>query len=245
MNSLYISQTPTSQYNMANLLADMGIFFSKFPIDHADENLYCRLFSRYRNEIIHRRILLSTLNYECLIEIALASQGMNKIVYTGNDVGVKLLKLHGSCNFIPNGISLSRPNAALIIGRSIMKMNVRTVEPNQAERELATAPFAVMSLYTRGKSNIVCPEFIQGIQAEFQQRVKEAKAIITIGVKPNSEDKHIWDHISKSRAELYLMGNKEICQDWIDKHRRGDGIVVGHYFSDSFPEICKLIDKYK
>lgn len=245
MSSLYINETIESQYNLANLLADMGIYFSTFSIDKPSENFYCALFNKYKSQINSRKILLSTLNYECLVEFALSIQGMDKVIYTGDEyTGVKLLKLHGSCNFIPKGFSRDRQNSRLVMSRGILNTEWEPVKPADVEKALITAPFPVMSLYTKEKNNIVNPKEIQRIQSEFQQCVNQAKVIITIGVKPDPEDRHIWDYVSKSKAELFLVGNPKNCQNWIDKCRLGNGNVLGHYFQDSFHDICNLLDRF-
>jgi hypothetical protein len=49
MNSLYINENSESKYNIADLLCDMAIFFSKFSIVNPQENLYCQLFSSIRD----------------------------------------------------------------------------------------------------------------------------------------------------------------------------------------------------
>ena len=242
MNSLWVNNQSSKEYNLANLLADMGIFFSKFRINDTKENLYCRLFEKYRTHIIDGKLLLSTLNYDCLIEYALMSLSMNTIDYLGRGSGVKLLKLHGSCNFIPQRFKVSRQNATLILGTSTINTPFQPVEPDKVKEALSSAPFSVMSLYTREKNNIISPKGIQDIQTEFQQTVGSAKEIISIGVRPDTNDKHIWEYIQNSNASLILCGNKSDCMGWISHHRTKDSTFIGTKFQSSLDAICDKID---
>jgi hypothetical protein len=101
-----------------------------------------------------------------------------------------------------------------------------------------------MSLYTREKNNIVCPDQIGLIQTEFQQQVKQSKIIISIGVKPDPLDKHIWDYVSDCNAYTYFVGNNESCKYWIANYHPSKGEVLGNRFDHSFNDICSLLDSY-
>ena len=84
-------------------LKDMTIFFSKFKIDYFKENLYWILISKYIHPLESTELMLSTINYDCLIELA-ALQFNPNITYWGKNKGIKILKIHGSCNFIKSNV---------------------------------------------------------------------------------------------------------------------------------------------
>ena len=80
-------------YNINNLLNDMGMYFTKFKIDNMKDNLYYQLFIRYKSNILKGEIVLSTLNYDCLIEYALIGSNITSIAYYGDDDGARAFKI--------------------------------------------------------------------------------------------------------------------------------------------------------
>ena len=233
---------PPQPYNVNNLLNDMGMYFARFKIDDIKDNLYYQLFNRYRTRILEGKIVLSTLNYDCLIEYALFGSNITSIAYYGDDNGAKLLKLHGSCNFIPRGFTVARTNdAKVILGSSNLNLGMDIVHPEKAEEELSKAGIVpAMSLYARGKKNISCEQQILTMQSKFQEITQSAKAIFSIGIRPNADDHHIWDYIIKSQAKITLIAGKEDCQNWITKYPNWK--YLGEKFGLSFNELCNKID---
>jgi hypothetical protein len=228
-------------YNVNDLLSDMGLYFSKFTINIINENLYFRLFNRYRQDIVNGKIILSTLNYECLIEYALIGLNIpfDFIDYFNKDTGVKLLKLHGSCNFIPQGLFVAKAKNALVCPS--INTPVKAVQPEKAIEELSNnGIMPAMSLYAKGKNNIVCEQQILAIQKKFQEISQVAKTIISIGVRPNADDHHIWDYIVKSGAEIIIIAGKEHCQEWISEYPNWK--FIGDKFDSAYAELCKNID---
>lgn len=240
MLALYEAPQP---YNINNLLLDMGKYFSKFfRIDNINNNCYYLLFSRYLPEILNGKIVLSTLNYDCLIEYALISLNIPTINYYGEDTGARLLKLHGSCNFVPRSITVATTNGAkLILGSSKVNTAMNIVHPEKAEEELSkVGVLPAMSLYARGKNNIICEQQILTMQKRFQEITQVAKSIISIGVRPNEDDHHIWDYIVKSRAEVTLIAGNEHCQEWVTRYPHWK--FIGEEFGKSFNKLCNNID---
>ncbi len=234
---------PPQPYNVNNLLNDMGMYFARLKIDNIKDNLYYQLFTRYRSQIQKGEIVLSTLNYDCLIERALFGSNITSIAYYGDDDGAKLLKLHGSCNFIPKGFTVARANdAKVILGTSNLILGMDIVHPDKAEGELSKVGIVpAMSLYARGKKNISCEQQILTIQRKFQEITQSAKSIISIGIRPNIDDHHIWDYITKSHAEVNLIAKKEHCHDWITRYPNWE--FIGEEFKSKYDELCGIIDK--
>ena len=245
MGRLYQEGEAKHEYNVAKILKDMAIYFSKFKIDNTDINLYSRLISKYEKYIRQGRIILSTLNYECLIEDALLNLGLDikDIDYFNSSNGIKLLKLHGSCNFIPRNFLGNDDNMTLYIDSATINTRIEPVRPGNVQGELSTMPiFPAMSLFTREKKNVINPSQIERIVILFQEYVKASKTILSIGVRPNPVDVHIWDHISKSPAELFLIADEDECMNWISKYRNKNGRHIDNEFASSFDRICEIID---
>jgi len=79
----------------------MAEYFVEFrPAD--DSNLYLR-FVRNARPII-REIHFSTLNYDLLFVDALSVNGLSVDYFEKSSDKVPFWKLHGSCNFLPQGI---------------------------------------------------------------------------------------------------------------------------------------------
>ena len=239
------NQDPNVQPGIVLLWRDVAIYFSKFKIDDTNQNLYCRLFHRYNTQLLNGDIVLSTLNYDCLIESALINSGIKNINYIDGNMGVKLRKIHGSCNFIPLRFNIAWENLTWKANfDTTINTEIKFVFPEKVEAELSKTVGSAMSLIHQEKKNMICPGKIQQIQNEFREFVAGAKAIISIGVKPNPDpvDGHIWDPVSNSSAQVFFVGNKDKCQDWIKQRRNSNGYFIGDRFKSSFDKICEVID---
>ncbi len=99
--------------NIALLMRHMTLYLAQFRPDGSHQDLYSRLFRELKNHGITSRILFSTLNYECLLEIAASALGL-KVDYGESEVTsntVQIMKLHGSCNFLSGGIQATAGQA--------------------------------------------------------------------------------------------------------------------------------------
>jgi len=226
--------------NLRNLLMDMTVFFGKFRIDNFEENLYWHLMRMYRKALESNQMVLATINYECLIELA-ALQFNKKISYWDENQGFKILKVHGSCNFFKSGIRISGGN---FIMRSQILGSIYPVDPLLIQDEMKKVNFpAAMSLYSRKKDILVGPKQIQKICDEFQRDIEAANLVIVIGIKPNPSDEHIWNHIRDTEGRVILIGNEEKCKGWIKDNRAGKNTLwLSNRFSKVFMEICEEID---
>ena len=96
------------RYGMAvgPLMQEVATFFSIFDLDATAQNLYRDLITAARG----RDVLWSTVNYECLLEIAANQTGLD-VAYFGDPADHSsgaIWKLHGSCNFKVTGLEAGR-----------------------------------------------------------------------------------------------------------------------------------------
>src|ERR1017187_6548376 len=91
-------------------------------------------------------------------------------------------------------------------------------------RWLATTALAPpRCLYMRGKPLSVSPGVIESVQSMWRTAVSGSTAVFCVGVNPNAEDRHIWDPIAITPANLHFIGGKAGFDEWIAQHRGGRG----------------------
>lgn len=82
-------------------MKDFAIYFSEFKIIDFGQNLYYRLFNELKRRNILKETVFSTINYDCLIELAIEKLNLSYDYFIENiNNKAIVLKLHGSCNFI-------------------------------------------------------------------------------------------------------------------------------------------------
>lgn len=222
-------------------IRDMGAYFA--PFEPLEGNAYHALVRAIIGS--RRSVTVTSLNYDLLLEIAICKAGW-KITYNATPPAknISVLKIHGSCNFLPD------------IGRGMIRnmtikdcaVHVRApvrVATNAKDildfcaREDSLAP--AMSLYTRGKPVLYCPEFVQQQQNIWNDILGKAANVYITGVQVNPEDTHIWRLLAKTKARLHYFDPFESAlasfRDWANAvGRRGDRIQ-----QCSFSEAAPLI----
>jgi hypothetical protein len=227
--------------SLAILLNRMGRYFAQFRIDEYQRNLYYRLIERFRSRFASSEFLISTINYECLIELA-ALPIFNEIQYWGFSHGLRVLKLHGSCNFFATHIHVGK-HTKFDIGTARIHAPLKVVPYERVIEELVRNQVPpAMSLYAREKTNIICDPKIREIQTEFHEAVKQAEFVIVIGANPYPDDRHIWEHLRATDAELILIANEGACKDWLKGNRQGKRSTwLSSKFADGFENLCNLL----
>jgi len=231
----------TEIVTLADLLKGMSIYFSKFNITDYQNNYYWKFVSRYPMELIHQKISLVSINYDCLLELALHEIEKD---FSLPMASIPLMKIHGSCNYIPKKIT----------GKGKWIHNVGTVincgleyvfPPSEVEKRLLDIPIsAAIGLYLKGKKCIVGNTAIQKIVKDFQNELLSTDIVIIIGVKPNEEDYHIWDHIRNFNGAFYYIGGKEEFDIWTKKNRKGKtSIWISDKFHLGFNKICQMVNQ--
>ncbi len=237
MESVYKQLGPA----IPSLMRDMAVYFVQFR-PYRRSTLYCRLVTDLDRTGILPRTLFSTLNYECLLEYSLTEQGHRlNYFHTALPGQVPVLKLHGSCNMFPHKIEAS---PGILYGTGVIwEADIRALpDPNEVIRhclvETALAP--VMCLYMRGKPVGVSPGAIRQIQGKWTDALASASTIVCIGVKPVSEDEHIWQPLTSAPANLYFIGDEGPFQQWCQS-RNGPAMYLGERFNEAYPELLRRL----
>ena len=231
-----------SEIELIPLNKILAKYFSTFRVNSTN-NTYSELIKLLNDK--NTNFVLSTLNYDCLLEHASLQLGI-LVTYVLNDQEpcTKIMKLHGSCNFAMglSGIKFAGPPVNPIkveFGGSI-NGPVKYLDPETVCFKIDNF-FAgpVMSYYMKGKPTNVGGSFITNLQNQWKELVLNAKKIIIIGISPNFEDAHIWDSIKNTSAEIAYVGRKNGFDELYSEINNTSHIAEN--FEDSIPEIEKFL----
>lgn len=224
---------------VGNLMQSMGIFFSYFHLTEDCDNLYIDFLEQLKSKGICEDVLISTINYECLIEKAANLVGL-RISYfnSSNNNELSLWKIHGSCNFKLIGIEATR---GVIINSQHVSFdgNIQALNPGDVKKEFEgnTAFHPSMCLFAKDKPITIAPSIISGKQEEWSTIAEEAEVICIIGVRPNTEDSHIWDAISECKGKFLFIGNLDDYNSYTSTYRMSkDNLYLGNRWNEAFDE---------
>lgn len=198
---------------LQSFLQDMAGYFSDFFPEAG--NLYKQFVEVINNK--RNKVLLSTLNYDLLIEPAISQAG-GLISFSGFDApsgNTPLLKLHGSCNFIPDmgpgsvsGINLVIPvpevgtRSAGIAGFPIKPVDVPELRAILRSNDTRVPAMAV---YHASKMVRDCPHAILAYQDWWRKELLTADALFVIGTRLVEHDTHIWDAVKSYTGPVYWV----------------------------------------
>jgi hypothetical protein len=219
------------------LWIEMAWFFWGFGIPTPDDTLYGRLAEALAAAGNPEDIVLSTLNYETLLEQATRKREMEAdyFAFPSPDDRVSVFKLHGSCSFVLQGVDATGSIEVegpiffegLAGGPPGSEIEVVTLEEFRqryisAPPEQASRLPPVMCYYMNPKIVQVAAETMQGIQHTWQGLVEAAEKVAIVGVAPNPDgDKHLWNSLAATDAELLYVGGADAFHEWANERRDG------------------------
>lgn len=227
---------------VAPLMRDMAVYFVQFRPASAD-CLYATLVRNLKASRLLHRSLLSTLNYECVLEFCVNLEGAPVAYSLANtDEEVPVLKLHGSCNMFSATIEAT---PGITFSGVTFEGGIR-IEPDVGrviEHCLTgTALSPVMCLYMEGKPTITSPGALRELQLEWQRAVASARAIVCIGVRPHLPDQHIWDCILSAPGRLLFAGDRLLFDAHLEPRSGGVSEYLGATFADALPHITSRLE---
>lgn len=227
---------------VARFLREMALFFTKF--EPGETNAYCELVWHFLR--LGSAFILATLNYDLLLEYAVSRHG-RRFWYTTPDQPsfVPILKLHGSCNFIPDVGSHKFENVTFVDNVVDFAGPVKIALPDEAAEycrsETTFAP--AVALYAEGKDVLMAPSIVHHQQAAFANAVAAAEAIFVIGVRVNVRDSHIWTPLARSRGPLWFVDPKpEQFETWASREGRSDVVPYAESFTEA---VVRLKEHYR
>jgi hypothetical protein len=229
-----------NSHAIAPLMQQMAIFFSRFGLSPSHDNLYKKLLKKLKSKSLLATTFLTTLNYECICEIAAFHEGI-PIDYFGKEENesAKIWKIHGSCNFKLEGIQVTR-DVSYGMGAIFNGSGIQIIEPSEVAKIYKgnTSLYPSMCLYAKDKPLAIAEGLIKNFQNEWTEKIKNADKIFVIGVRPLVEDVHIWQPIADSLGSLYFVGDEVEFEKWTSKNRSSKtNEFIGKYWKESETKI--------
>lgn len=220
-------------------LRQMAEYFVQFAA--GPRNLYRELISITKAS--KRSTTLVTTNYDLLIEQVITEAGL-LVAYHGRPVpesNVPLLKIHGSCHFLPD-LGSNRITGAIFSGNGA---NVETrikIARSRAEvsafcrTEDSLAP--AIALYAPGKKVLFSPSAVAEQQREWHRELARADILYSIGLRVVIDDDHIWGALASSTARIEYVGfEPDEFQSWAGAVSRKNAHVLAKDFASALPLI--------
>ncbi|MFJ2446769.1 hypothetical protein [Pseudomonas sp. NPDC087626] len=225
----------------------------KMQVFHREMAAYLASFrprykSYYRvmiDSLKDKNVVFASLNYDLMFELAAGLCG-RPITYNHNDTtsAIRLLKPHGSINFWPRIPPEQFVNC--VFGGTVsidVPVKVLSLQETIVRCKVDTSLSPAISMYAKGKKNIVGPDFVMRQKTAFAEVCKSVDDILILGVRVVQDDTHIWDSISGSKARVtYFGGGNDGCE--VSAWSAQTGKYV-NFVNGFFPSLLQWIDARK
>lgn len=235
----------TGSHAVPPLMKDMARFFARYMLQVG--NAYLNLLDALSSAGKLDDLAFATLNYECLLEWALGTFGRESD-YFGNPTGTHpsspVLKLHGSCNFMPGTGLYVAPSGISYSGLvTLNPPHIQPVDPSTVAAALAnTGMYPVMAFYEPGKTVQIAPDIVKGVQQAYASRVSSATTVAVIGVSPNVNDAHVWEPLRLAQARILFVGDHNSYKAWKANERRWrPSIFLGDRFDATIGKVVQAL----
>jgi hypothetical protein len=232
---------------LVELIKDAALFFSGFKPEGEGKEPYYQLLARYRDLLISGEMLISTLNYDCLIELS-GQQIELRTDYFRAGAGMRVLKLHGSSNFTvrPHNIKIGGKVTIGKGGRADFPIDDPPPDPSEVPNVLAICKFPpAMALMTPGKEILSGQSQILRLQNEFGRAVYKARFVVVIGANPNFDDKHVWNPIIGAPGNVGYIGSMDRFTRLEHNRKLGKTHWLGARFQESLDALFRFVEKTK
>jgi hypothetical protein len=193
----------------------------------------------------NRKYVMATTNYDLLIELAAMMNDM-KLTYRALPIpenNLSILKIHGSCNFLPDPDFEIRGGTFILTNKASAIMDVPLRISGSVEEirwfckdDNAMAP--AIAIYSPEKQVLHSPEYVKQQQREWQRSLREASRIYVIGMRVHLVDEHIWGELAKVKVPVYYVGRQEEAfYNWAKDVGLKHAKVVASSFEEALPHI--------
>ena len=229
-------------HDLPPLQRSMASFF--FGFVPGQDNLYRDLARRIKHNAWPG--VLISLNYERLLELSLATEGVRPFIGSPPDSGpsIELCLPHGCCHIFcesvrgtARGISFSGSNVAT---RGPVKVITEPAAHAKRIREDAFPP--VMSYFDPAKLTTSGVNFIEQQRARYDAIVRGARTVAIVGFKVRPHDTHLWEALAATNADIVYCSGESAGREfarWASNNREGKvSEVLYGYFDESFDDLC-------
>lgn len=200
-----------------HLVRAQGLYFTQFrPLPG---NTYLTLLEGLKATGDLSDTVFFSLNYDCVFSYAVRRAGY-KVSYSSERPGenaIPVIKPHGSCNFLPDGVS-GDAEAVSFAPKSVSWEG--GIRPESCDRAAAwiskNAFYPAMAIYTEGKPVPSCGDVLSDFQDSWKETVLEAEKIGIIGVRLNVQDDHIWNPLEESDSELIILNSERARKNYLE-----------------------------
>jgi len=188
----------------------------------------------------------ATLNYERLLELALAAEGVQPRVGSPSQPpgAIELCLPHGCCHIFGE-VQASRAvsvHSGVLFDSGRVKVIADPQEFTARLRDDVIPP--VMSYFEPQKTTRSGVSFIKSQRDRYARLVGEAEGVGVVGVRVRPHDVHIWGALRESRARIvYCAGRSggEEFRAWTEASgRRGDQMLPV-YWAEGFDDVCSAV----
>jgi hypothetical protein len=227
------------------MMREMARYFVQFV--PGPRNYYSQLVDQVA--LSGAPVVFATTNYDMLIEHSIARRGLgvryHELPVPTNRLSV--LKIHGSCNFLPDyqGAQFDNVSGLFTEGSAILETPITPVTSEAEVLEFVHTDnsFApAMAMYIRGKHVLHCPSYVMNQQQHFHAACEAAERIIVIGLRVTEADTHIWDTLARSPAWLGYVGpDSAEFLNWGAKIGRSKFAHYADTFAEALPRLKAML----
>lgn len=194
------------------LITDLALYFTRFE-PRGNHDCYSRLLALLQLRGVLGRSTFGSLNYDCLFELAAGNVGLG-VNYSGRPGPpgtLSLVKPHGSCNFVMQGLgrNLVMKNVTVAGSQHFFEGPVEPRHPREIAALYAAGPSMppAISLYAPGKPSPMAHTFLDGVREYWGETVHAADIVVVIGARVVLDDRHVWDPIREAQGRVWYVGS--------------------------------------
>jgi len=234
-----------NSHAMPPLQRAMAAFFFNFVPRRS--NFYIKLAERIKNQNWAGSMV--TLNYERLLELSLIFSGIRPVVgrEAKSNSEIEVCFPHGCCHLFCSSVR-GAAQAVSLSGTAVRTNGPIEVvaDPGQFQERINNDAFPpVMSYFDPSKETTSGASFIEGQRKRFATLVSEASTIGIVGLRVRAHDEHIWKPLAQTSAKIVYCSGKSSGKEfkvWAsESHTNKMDIILPHYFSDGFEELCSRV----
>jgi hypothetical protein len=232
-------------FNIVPYQKSLAIYFSRFT--STDENhCYNRLIRAIKGQLMDRRIILATLNYDLLLDKAL-SRELGQVNYGEIGRPPFLIKVHGSCNWLVEHHTLGIQGEFVheIKGPEYGKFDFPPLfifgEQSLIEKKIREDKIPpIMRIYASSKPSPTGTSWLIKEQNRLRAAIQESGRIIVIGARPNEYDDHIWGEIRRTQAAVAFVSPDAASSFFLKERDNTNDIWINARFEESWKTISKM-----